>query len=347
MNAKIIVAIKGVRDSLNVLIDELENSAVASVEPDVEVQNETPSPVDIPTAPKSRKEREASETLPDDHANLTEEQLNSLSYNNLKKLAKEMGISATGSRDELTAKILNAEVSAPAEEVEEEEAPVEETPKKTKGIKKPEPVEEPEEDEEEEDPLVARVMEAVEDMTNEEIADILADVGVTAKGKRQALISAVIKAVRDGKIDLDDEESEDEEEVEETESEESEDAEFDVNDPENPDMTKERKTAIEAHESDTREGFESGDITRKDMIDWLNEFNDTKDTMKKKSDDEILEEYIYCSSLLINDEGEMPEEGEGAYTVNGIPYCCGHELAYNEDNETYICEVCGSEYEAE
>ena len=53
-----------------------------------------------------------------------------------------------------------------------------------------------------------------------------------------------------------------------------------------------------------------------------------------------------CSCLLIDDEGEMPEE-EGAYTVNGIPYCCGHELKYNEDNETYICETCGAEYEAE
>ena len=41
----------------------------------------------------------------------------------------------------------------------------------------------------------------------------------------------------------------------------------------------------------------------------------------------------------------MPDE-EGAYTVNGIPYCCGHELAFNEDNDTYICEVCGGEYEA-
>lgn len=347
MNAKIIVAIKGVRDSLNVLIDELENSAVANAEPVVEAKTETPAtPAPVETAPMSRKEREASETLPDATGTLTEEQLNSLSYNNLKKLAKEIGIPATGSRDELTAKILNAEVSAPAEEVEE--APVEEeAPKKTKATKKSEPVEEDDDDEEEEDPIVAKVMEAVEDMTNEEIADILADVGVTAKGKRQALISAVIKAVRDGKIDLEDDESEEEdEEVEETQTEESEDEDFDVNDPENPDMTEERKTALEAHESETREGFESGELTRKEMIEWLNEFHGTKDTMKKKSDDEILEEYIYYSSLLINDEGEMPEE-EGAYTVNGIPYCCGHELKYNEDNETYICEVCGAEYEAE
>lgn len=342
MNAKIIDAVKGVRDSLNVLIAELENQPVANAEPVVEAKTEIPA-----EAPKSRKEREASETLPDTTGTLTEEQLNSLSYNNLKKLAKEMGIPATGSRDELTAKILNVEVTIPAED-EAEEAPVEEAPK-TKATKKTKPVAEPEEEEYEEevDPLEARVMEAVEDMTNEEIADILADVGVVAKGKRQSLISAVIKAVRDGKIDLDDDESEDEEdEADAPVSEESKDEEFDVNDPENPDMTKERKTALVAHESETRDGFESGEITRKEMIEWLNEFHGTKDAMKKKSDDEVLEEYIYCSSLLIDDEGEMPEE-EGAYTVNGIPYCCGHELKYNEDNETYICETCGAEYEAE
>ena len=338
MNAKLIDAVKGVRDSLNVLIAELENQPVANAEPVVEVKTETP----VETAPMSRKEREASETLPDTTGTLTEEQLNSLSYNNLKKLAKEMGIPATGSRDELTAKILNAEVPAPAEE-EVEEAPVVEARKTTK---KSEPVAEPEEEEDEEevDPLEARVMEAVEDMTNEEIADILADVGVKAKGKRQALISAVVKAVRDGKIDLDDDEYE--EEVEAPKSEETEDEEFDVNDPENPDMTEERKTAIVAHESDTREGFKSGDISRKEMIEWLNEFHGTNDAMKKKSDADVLDEYIYYSSLLINDEGEMPEE-EGAYTVNGTPYCCGHELKYNEDNETYICETCGAEYEAE
>ena len=111
-------------------------------------------------------------------------------------------------------------------------------------------------------------------------------------------------------------------------------------------MTKERKTALEAHKSEVENDFEEGAITREQIIEWLNEYHGSKDSMKKKSDEELVEEYIYYSSLLIDDEGEMPEE-EGAYTVNGIPYCCGHELAYNEDNETYICETCGAEYEAE
>lgn len=349
MNAKIIVAIKGIRDNLNTIIEEMENMGVTVAEevaPKKEVPVETKE-TNAPTAPKSRKEREASEELPDASNGLTEEQLNSLSYNNLKRLAKEMGISATGARDELTQKILNYDGEVPNTDAEvEEESPA--PAKATKKVQKTEPVEEEDEDDdEEEDPIVAKVNEAVEDMTNEEIADILADVGVKAKGKRQSLISAVIQAVKDGKIDLDDEESE-EEESEDTpaESEESEEVGFDVNDPKNPDMTKERKAALESYHSEVVNDFDDGAITRDQIIEWLNEYHGTEDTMKNKSNEELVEEYVYYSSLLINDEGEMPEE-EGAYTVNGIPYCCGHELAYNEDNETYICETCGAEYEAE
>lgn len=352
MNAKIIEAVKGIRDNLNVIIVEMENQnqTVAVAEEKVAPKNEVPvtkSEDTTPaTAPKSRKEREASEKLPDASSGLTEEQLNSLSYNNLKRLAKEMGIPATGARDELTKKILAYEGEVPNPDAPAEE----ETPapaKATRKIAKSEPVEEPEDDEEEEDPIVAKVMEAVEDMTNEEIADILADVGVKAKGKRQSLISAVIEAVKDGKIDLDDdEESEDEDDTPAQSEETDEEEEFDVNDPENPDMTEERKTALEAYKSEVENDFSDGSITREQIIEWLNEYHGTKDSMKKKSDDELVAEYVYYSSLLINDEGEMPED-EGAYTVNGVPYCCGHELAYNEDNETYICETCGAEYEAE
>ena len=353
MNAKMIVALKGIRDNLNILIEEAENLSVAPVTAEAKdvatVAPETPATT---PAPKSRKEREASEELPNANEGITLEQLEGLSYNNLKRLAKEMGIPATGARDELTQKILNfdGEVPAPeAEEPEEEVAPTKSPRNTSSNSKGTEAVEDEGEDADDSgkvDPIVQKVNEAVEDMTNEEIADVLADVGVVAKGKRQALISAVIKAVREGKIDLDDEDEDEEESEVESQSEpESEEEEFDVNDIENPDMTEERKTAITAYEAETREDFENGNLTRKELVEWLNEFHGTKDTMKKKSDDDILDEYIYCSCLLIDDEGEMPEE-EGAYTVNGIPYCCGHELSYDEDTDTYKCEVCGGEYEA-
>lgn len=55
-------------------------------------------------------------------------------------------------------------------------------------------------------------------MSVEELADILAEVGISTKGKKQSLIAKVLKAVEEGKIELADEEDADEEEevVEET-----------------------------------------------------------------------------------------------------------------------------------
>ena len=65
----------------------------------------------------------------------------------------------------------------------------------------------------------------------------------------------------------------------------------------------------------------------------------------KKEDEEILDEYIAATSQFIADDGEMMEEG--AYTINGVPFCCGHELKLDKKGKTYICETCGTEYNAE
>ena len=53
---------------------------------------------------------------------LDKDQLSEMTYNDLKHLAKELGIPATGSKDELVEKIAAEEVKAPAED--EEEPPV-------------------------------------------------------------------------------------------------------------------------------------------------------------------------------------------------------------------------------
>ena len=315
MNAKIIDALKGVRDNLDVIIEEVQKtSPVTTVVEKVEKSEEKTNVIPI-----DRKAKEELEVIPDADSELTEEVLGELSYNNLKKLAKEMGIPARGSRDEITRKILAGVTDAEEEEVEEEE-----------------------------DPIVEQVNEAVADMSDEDILDILAEVGVKARGKRQALISAVIKAVNDGKISLDDDDD-DEEAMESDEVEADDDSseeEYDVNDPENPEMTEERREALEAFDEEVRNDFEEGTIVRKDMVEWLNAYHQTKDAMRKKSDEDILDEYIYYASLSINDEGEMPEE-DGAYSVNGVPYCCGHELQYDEESEVFTCGLCETSYSAE
>lgn len=320
MNVKVIGAIRAVRDGLTALINELEDGV--DIVESAPVVEETPK--------KAVVEEKLTGTI-------SEEQLEGMTYNELKKFAKSIGVPATGSRDELTKKILSAEV----EIVDEEEEVRDEKPaRKTKSKKsKPEIVEEDEEDEDE-DNLEELVLEAVEDMSDEDIMDVLTDVGVKAKGKRQALISAVVKAVRDGKIDLGDEDEyeEDEAEVEEEDLDEDYDDEEDTEE-----MTEERSVAIEAFRAEAYERLEEGDITRQDLIDWLNEFNQTNDKMKKLSDEDIVEEYVRCSSVYIDDEGVLHDE-EGAYYVNDVPYCCGAELE-EVDNGNLSCQICETEYE--
>jgi len=70
-----------------------------------------------------------------------------------------------------------------------------------------------EEDEEEEDDEADMAEElGLNDMSVDELADILTEHDLSAKGKKQALIDRIIKAVEDGTIELDDEEEEEEEE---------------------------------------------------------------------------------------------------------------------------------------
>ena len=122
-------ALIGIRDNLNIIIDEL-------AQPVCSCPNGVSDTTDTPTTTaagkkSSRKEKEANEKIPASDE-ITAESLNGMSYNNLKKLAKSLGVSATGARDEIIERILNAgsalsaEEPAPDEE-DEETSEVEET----------------------------------------------------------------------------------------------------------------------------------------------------------------------------------------------------------------------------
>lgn len=148
---------------------------------------------------------EVEEEVVEVETNTEAEDLNSKTLKELKDLAKELGVSTKGSKSTIIGRILEAQDNV--EEV------VEET---KENILTEEEVEEFEEATEtgEENPLEAQLNE----MSVEELADILAEVGISTKGKKQSLIAKVLKAVEEGKIELADEEDADEEEevVEET-----------------------------------------------------------------------------------------------------------------------------------
>lgn len=355
MNTQIIKGIEMLAEGLTSIVEGLKaESAVASapVKEDVpKTQIEVSKPIETPkeTVAEVKKSSEYSE-----------DELSSMSYNEIKKLAKELGISAVGNRKELVKKILANDSATESAEVEDDEVveqskTVKKTTKKVenekenksfkKTVSKPK-VEEPVEDEDDgeddvedealEDTTESRVIEATEEMSDDELRELLEDVGVSSKGKRQALITKLVTAVEDGLIELDGEET-DEEAPEETETEESADV--------TEGMTKKRKEAYEELCDETTKALEDGEILRDDLIEFINAFNGTNDKFKKLSTEDLLDKYLELSAMLVDDDGNIVEEG--AYTINDEPYCCGHLLDYDEDREVFKCHCCGSEYEAE
>lgn len=343
MNAQIIEGLKAIRKGIDTIIEAWDNNLVGYAEdPAIVKEEKEATPKQEVKAPVTRPTDEKQGTP----NTVTREQLEGMTYNNIKKLAKELGISAVGNRDEITARILGEE-NAP-------ETPAEKPTKKTTKVEEPKAVEV---DEKDNDPTYAKVVEAVADMTNEEIADVLVDIGISAKGKREALIEKVVQAVKDGLLDFDDEEAE-EGVVEEAPApapkktkespapvESDEDEEDITNDLDNPDMTEARKKALIAEDNSIRKQFKNGDVTRDNLVEFLQSFYDTDEDMNDMTDDELLDTYIDAVCRLIDDDGELIEEG--AYTLNGEPACCGRVLAYSEDTNVFICEHCGEEYEAE
>ena len=326
MKAEVLKGLMMMREGLDLII----NSANEGV-------NEAPKTVAKPDPTAEAKEEETVVKAPTIKGNLSRDDLDGMTYNDLKKLAKELGVSAVGARPELTDRILGVEVEVEPEVVDTTDAPEEEPTG---------------------DAVADKVRALVADMSVSDIADVLAEVGVSAKGKKEALVEKLIKAVKDGLISLEDDEESDGEEVEtadeptEAEEEVVEESEADeeeddpTNDPENPNMTEERRTALVAFESSTKESVENGEISYEDMRTFLAEFHDMEVAdLEEYSDEDILDYYIDAASRFIDDEGNIVEEE--AYMLNGEPACCGHTLNYDENKNTFHCDVCGNDYDAE
>lgn len=356
---------KLIKEAINLL-----TQAISCEEDTCEKVDTEKSPVKTATAKKS---------VPANDAEWTEESLAELSYNDLKKLCKELNISAVGARDTLVDKILNRDTAEGVEDENDvsEEAEVEEPKKKApaksapskKVIKNPEPVEEePDEDdsedtdEEEEESTLSIVLEATEDMTDEEIADLLTENGISAKGKRQALIDKLVKAVDEGIIPIEDEEDEESDDTEEeltpandtkkskttakNEAEVEEESAEEIE--ENPDMTKfskKRKTAFDKKAKEVRTAFNNGKLKMKSIKSALTNYYGDDIDFSELDEEDLLSAYLDILSLSIDDDGDI-HETEDAYTINDNVYCCGHLCNINDDGD-YECSECGSVYSSE
>ena len=322
---------------------------------------------------KQTAEVEETETTSEVSGSFDREQLDEMKYNDLKKLAKDLGVSAKGDRETIIDAILEADVTTDIDNTadvdetadEEESKPSKKTStKKTpaKSSKKSEPEEddiddEPEVDEDELDEIAEKVHEIVDGMETEEIANILSEVGISPKGKRQALIDKIIDAVANGVLSLEDDEDgeddtniDDADDVDDTDDtdDESDDGEFGVNDPDNPDMTEERAEAITELEETIRKQFKSKKLKSVTMKKALKAFyaddEEALEAIEDMDSEDILANYINIKQMFIDDDGEEHEEEE-PYEVNGVPYCCGNELDYDEESDVFTCPVCGTKYD--
>lgn len=314
-------------------------------------------PVKKSTTKKSKVEKqevdEVDETSDETDDIYTKEALDGKKYNELKKIAKEVGVSAKGDRETLIDNILGAseQIEEDFDEDDEEETTLEDVEDEDDTDEddgEDEDVEaEPIDDEES---LAEEIEDRVSEMETEEIADLLVEAGISAKGKRQALINKLIKAVQDGAIAIngkDEDEEEPEDDDYEDDDYEDEGDEEDVNDLSNPNIKPARKKALKALKSMLEKKYNDGKLKAVTMKKALKAYYDeSADEIDDMDNDELFDAYLQLKMLFIDDEGDEVEEG-APYTLNGEPYCCGQPLQYNEEDDTFICEICGGEYESE
>lgn len=267
----------------------------------------------------------------------TEVDLGSMKLKELREYAEELGLNSKGKRAEVEDRIRefldNQEDSEEDEDLGEEPEEEESEEPETEENEGDEDSEEAEDDEVE-DETYAKVMQYVNEASDDELRETLEELGLSSKGKREALVEKIYQAVKDGLFEFEEEDEEPSEDVEpEEETEDSEDL----------GMTEERAKAIEAMEEQVQEEFEEGKITRKEMVAYLKQVGIA--VTKKVEDEAVVEMYTEKLALLIDDEGEFHDEGGDPYNINEVPYCCGAPLEEIEGG--YRCNVCGTEYEAE
>ena len=299
------------------------------------------------------------------------EQLKAMKYNDFKKLAAQLGVKCTGTRDEIMERILaldvtvtsdGAEVSEP---VEEDKAPAKsDKPAKSKKLGKAK-VDEPARDEFDE-----QAEEIAKDTDVEDIIEALADVNIKATKKNA--VEKLAEALRKGLIELDDEDDDegeavaDEEETAEAEEQDTEDSsdddedeeigadsyfpEYDPNGYNNPEeMTDERREAVESKMDELITAYSEEEISDEDVQSYVEE-NATEDEIELLGDDpdetEIFKMYMELVKRTIDNDGEEHEPSD-PYELGEHDMCCGHELKYVKKTKKYVCEHCGTEYEAE
>ena len=301
-----------------------------------------------PETPKKEEVAPKEDTTSKAETGYTKESLNALSYNEIKAIAKENGVKAVGSKVAIIESIL-ATVGEVQEEALDEavkDTVVEDVADDIEDeIEEIEDEETENEDEEVEEEnidhknLYESVVKDLEDYTDEELADILAEVGLSPKGKRQALLSKIVQAIEDGVLAWDEEESADEEYSGEEQERALLEKEDDTTEEEYDFVTEARKSACMDLEKSIRKDFKTKKLSHKDIIKFLKGIDEEFVSGGAESD---LEDYIYVQFNLVDEDGELHEMSDPYYIGESV-CCCGQELSELEADE-FVCEICGESY---
>lgn len=286
--------------------------------------------------PYAEKLEEAKETVNESANTYTEEELNAMTYNEIKALAKELGVKAVGTKKAIIDSILESISYETVNEEDVEETTTNEVEETVEDV-----LEDEEEDnsmrvevDEDDTTLYDKVVADLEGYTDEELADILSDIGVSPKGRRQALLSKIVQAIEEGKLEWEDEEEsetlEDEPVVEEETVEE--DITSFVG-------TEARRVACEKECEEIESSIEKEEISHKEILKFLKDFYNGKYTSQGFDGD--VDEYIAIQCDLIDDEG-VKHNFEDPYYIGDDVYCCAQHL--KELNEDLYCEICGTTY---
>lgn len=327
------------------------------VDTSVEV-NEVVSPDEVPSTLVSEEDAKAPVESTDEtlYGGYTVEALNAMRYNEFKKVAAIIGVKCTGTRQEIMDRILSTNSSIS----EEDDADEVTTPVEDDFNAEVEETSLAEETENEED-YESLAQEIVDVNGVDYVLEELSNNGIKATKKN--VVAKLAKALEDGTIELEDEEDE-ESETEETYSGETNDSdpedgieidgtsyfeEYDFEGLNNPDeMSDSRKKATVTEQSALIDKYIEGKLSDKEMKKFISKY--TKDEVAEEIESYDSESLfcLYCEikKSLIDNEGESHAESD-PYECGEADCCCGHKLKYVKKSNSYICEICGEEYDEE
>ncbi len=177
----------------------------------------------------------------------------------------------------------------------------------------------------------------LDELSVEELKEILEEAELSTKGKKQTLIDRIVEAIVDGDLELSDE---DDSEVE------IDDSEIDDSEIDEDDRDEEVVKAEEAVEKKLNKQFKEGKLKITQIKKFLKKYYDGNDDCSdcsKCSKEEQLKCYIDIHKNLVDDDA-VYNNFEEPYERYGQNYCCGVPLDEMSKGTLY-CTICGTEYE--